>query len=207
MLALLDDADVAGALGYHDVTPAGLPLGKAFVRTTQAAGDQISVTVSHELLEMLGDPDVNLCAEFDDASGNPSKFYAYETCDAVEDDSLGYSIVIPAGWPGAGTSVLVSDFVLPAWFEGGRTSGPFAFKTPLTAPFQLATGGYIGFLDLANLAAGWQQELAKHADVKTLLRSRAHLGSRRARRALPRSQWMRSTYSPGEEAVLAGELK
>src|SRR5579863_7935977 len=107
VLALLDDADQAGALGYHETSPAGQPLGKAFVRTTQQAGDQISVTVSHELLEMLVDPDINQAAEFDDASGNPSIFYAFEVADAVEDDSLGYNITIPAGWPNAGATVLV----------------------------------------------------------------------------------------------------
>src|SRR5213075_1538064 len=32
-LALLDRADVANALGYHDLTPDGLPLSKVFVQT------------------------------------------------------------------------------------------------------------------------------------------------------------------------------
>jgi hypothetical protein len=202
VLALIDNADVAGALGYHETTPTGLPLGKAFVATTKAAGDQISVTVSHEIIEMIGDPSINLTAEVDDASGNPSKFYSRELCDAVEDDSCGYDIVIPVGWPGAGTSVLVSDFVLPAWFQPGMP-GPYAFKTALTAPFQLAVNGYIGMLDLANLAAGWQQVLPAKASLKTRLAARPHMGSRRMRRALPRSQWMRSTYSPGTEAIAA----
>ena len=29
-LAILDDSDQAGALGYHDLTPDGLPIGKVF---------------------------------------------------------------------------------------------------------------------------------------------------------------------------------
>ena len=33
-LAFLDRADVANALGYHDLTPDGLPLSKVFVQTT-----------------------------------------------------------------------------------------------------------------------------------------------------------------------------
>ena len=200
VLALLDDADQAGALGYHDITPAGQPLGKAFVRTTQADGAQISVTVSHELLEMLGDPDINLSAQ------DGSRFYAYEVGDPVEADALGYSIVIPAGWSGAGTNILVSDFVLPAWFEGFRTIGPFAFKTPLTAPFSLSHGGYISFLDLNNLSQGWQQVTAKTADAAATVRARPHLGSRRSRRSLPRDEWIRSTYAPGSESVPAMEV-
>ena len=33
-MVFLDDADAPGALAYHDLTPAGLPLSKVFVRTT-----------------------------------------------------------------------------------------------------------------------------------------------------------------------------
>lgn len=203
VLALLDDADVAGALGYHDVTPAGLPLGKAFVRTTITDGAQISVTVSHELLEMLADPDIARSQEVDTTAG-PSKFYALEVGDPVEADALGYQITIPAGWTGAGTSILVSDFVLPAWFESFRTTGPFAFKTPLTAPFQLAAGGYLSVLDLGNLAASWTQIQAR-TDVLTKMRARPYRGSRRLRRAIPKRDWERSTYAPGTEAIPAQE--
>ena len=35
-LAVLDDSDQAGALGYHDVTNEGLPLGKVFAGTDLA---------------------------------------------------------------------------------------------------------------------------------------------------------------------------
>ena len=33
VVAVLDNSDQAGALGYHDLTPAGLPLGKVFAGT------------------------------------------------------------------------------------------------------------------------------------------------------------------------------
>jgi len=59
-LVVLDDTDQAGALGYHDTTPDGLPMGKVFAKTDLDNHLSWSVTVSHELLEMLGDPDVNL---------------------------------------------------------------------------------------------------------------------------------------------------
>src|SRR4051812_33906250 len=54
-LVFLDDADQADALGYHDLTPQGLPLGKVFVRTTISSKNLVSVTASHELAEMLAD--------------------------------------------------------------------------------------------------------------------------------------------------------
>src|SRR5438132_1087228 len=79
-LAFLDRADVANALGYHDLTPDGLPLSKVFVQTTLDVKQKVSVTACHELAEMLVDPAINLAA-----AGAGNVFYAYETADAVEE--------------------------------------------------------------------------------------------------------------------------
>src|ERR1700760_2866572 len=87
VIAVLNNSDQAGALGYHDLTPDGLPLGKVFAGTDRQYNQKVSVTLSHELLEMLGDPWINLTAQSDDG-----KFYAWEACDAVEADELGYEI-------------------------------------------------------------------------------------------------------------------
>ena len=59
-IVFLDDADQPGALAYHDLTPDGLPQSKVFVRTTLKNGDLVSVSASHELVEMLVDPAINL---------------------------------------------------------------------------------------------------------------------------------------------------
>jgi len=59
-LVILDDSDQAGALGYHDLTDEAMPLGKVFVKTAQAAGVRWTITASHELLELLADPSINL---------------------------------------------------------------------------------------------------------------------------------------------------
>src|SRR5256886_16226177 len=79
-LAFLDRADVANALGYHDLTPDGLPRSKVFVKSTINVGQKASVTACHELAEMLLDPAINLAA-----AGPGNAFYAYETADAVEE--------------------------------------------------------------------------------------------------------------------------
>lgn len=197
IIAILDDADQAGALGYHDTTSTGLPLGKIFVRTILGDRASVSVTVSHELLEMLADPQVNLAAQ----DGN--RFYSFEVGDPVEADSMGYEITIPAGWVGAGTKVLVSDFVFPSWFQSFITSGKFDFMGHVKKPLELSAGGYIGFLDLSNLNQGWQQITASTSPmVRTA--ARAYAGSRRLRRAMPKDQWMMSTYTPGTEAIVTG---
>jgi hypothetical protein len=59
-LTVFDNSDQPGALGYHDITSEGLPLGKIFAGTDIQYGRSWTVTASHELLEMLGGPDVNL---------------------------------------------------------------------------------------------------------------------------------------------------
>ena len=73
-MAFLDDADVSGALAYHDLTPDGFPLSKVFVKTTLANGDLVSVSASHELVEMLVDPAINLYS----TGPKAKRFYAYE---------------------------------------------------------------------------------------------------------------------------------
>ncbi|HEY7375279.1 MAG TPA: hypothetical protein VIF57_24175, partial [Polyangia bacterium] len=149
-----------------------------------------TVTFSHELLEMLADPNINLCA-FDEAN---RRLYAYEVCDAVEADQLGYKI----------GSVTVSDFVLPGWFEPTHVAKNerFAFKSKVAKPFQLLHGGYISYFDLSG--GGWQQLTAQKApsDARKMSAqsspaapwmARPRVGSRRERRRLPKSQWLFST--------------
>jgi len=122
-----DDADVAQALGYHDLTPDGLPLSKVFVKTTLADGQKVSVTACHELAEMLVDPAVNLWAE-----GPKNTLYAYEMSDAVEEIEFDID------------GIAMSDFVFPSYFEGFRKpkSTQFDFCKKVTRPFQILPGGY-----------------------------------------------------------------
>jgi hypothetical protein len=148
-LVVLDDSDQAGALGYHDLTNAGKPQGLVFAKTDHDAGLSASVTVSHELLEMLADPWINLTA----IDPQSQRAYAYETCDAVEADALGYEI----------DGILVSNFVLPAYFQRDG-AGPYDYKGVITAPFSLAQGGYMSYL--TSLSGGWHQVFAAEAPVR-----------------------------------------
>src|SRR5277367_1455096 len=56
VLGVFDNADQAGALGYHDLTPAGMPIMKIFAKDTADAQVTLSSVASHELLETLADP-------------------------------------------------------------------------------------------------------------------------------------------------------
>jgi hypothetical protein len=140
-LVFLDDADQAGALGYHDLTAAGLPLGKVFVRTTQQDGGVVSITASHELLEMLADPWIDSAVQVADTT-----FWSLEVCDACEADRYGYTV----------NGVEVSDFVTPDWFRIG-SPGPWDLRGHITRALELLPGGYIGEW---TPNSGWSQKTA-----------------------------------------------
>jgi len=61
-IALLDNPDQSGVLGYHEMSSQGTPLGKVFAKLDISNGTSWTVTLSHELLEMLADPWTNWCA-------------------------------------------------------------------------------------------------------------------------------------------------
>jgi hypothetical protein len=67
-LIYFDDADQAGALGYHNLTKKGQPAAKIFVKTTLDDHEQVSVTACHELFEMAIDPVANLWAQAGDGT-------------------------------------------------------------------------------------------------------------------------------------------
>jgi hypothetical protein len=171
-LVLLDNSDVADALGYHDLTNENLPLGKVFVETSRSVGDAWSVTASHELLEMLADP--YLWDTVGPYSGG--KLYAKEVCDPCEAQE--YDI----------DGVKVSDFVYPAYFGTGpgtklnhmAQNGGQAITKPLT----LLPGGYLSYW---TPTGGWKQlyaRLGDDGDATTALKARPPVGSRRERRAM-----------------------
>ena len=183
-LVILDDSDQAGALGYHDLTDEAMPLGKVFVRTAQAAGVKWTVTASHELLELLADPAINLtvCAN----ENNDLVLYAYEICDPCQADEFGYAI----------DGVTVSDFVFPSWFETFHRSGvvPLDYCGKITAPFTILPGGYANVLDTGHPAGAWTEKkgpAAKIAGARFAERP-AVRGSRRERRRRGATAWMPS---------------
>jgi hypothetical protein len=178
-LVLLDDSDQADALGYHDLTATGRPLGKVFVRSVQQSGGSWSVAASHELLEMMADPDINLAAEGADPN-DPKKaaFYAYENCDPLQGDTYGID------------GVIVSNFVYPEFFELNPARGArFDHLKLVDAPFTLRPNGYMSFLPIPG-GAHWQQIFG---DLCPPTHRMPRPGGRRYRRMEPRSRWRPST--------------
>jgi hypothetical protein len=127
-MVFLEDADAEDALGYHDLTPEGLPQSKVFVKSTLDNGDLVSVSASHELVEMLVDPSINLWSNGPD----PKAMYAYESADPVEE--LTFNI----------KGIPMSDFVYPTYFETFHKAGSVKFDEmgKVKRAFQILHGGY-----------------------------------------------------------------
>jgi len=129
-----------GAIAYHDVNGVAVPVAFLALSTCDTL-DDVSTAISHEMCETQGDVACNIWC--DDESGAE---WARELCDAVESNS--YGVDLGDGQP----PIMVSDFLLPAFFEPNAT-GPMSFlaaggASPATVqgtpsmPFQTATGGY-----------------------------------------------------------------
>lgn len=173
-MVLLDTSDVAGALGYHDLTSEDLPLGKIFVKTCMDNGDPWSTCFGHELYEALIDPYIDLAAQADDG-----RFFGYEVADAVE--AYSYDV----------NGIAMTDFVTPAWFQSNVQGAKYDFMGKVSSPYELAPGGYISVFD-PNNTGGWGI-ITADKEMKTLLGSRAAIGSRRDKRRTPKDLWVRST--------------
>lgn len=148
-IVLLDDPDVAGALGYHDLDPQGNPYGRVFIQPSLDNHVSVSSVLSHEVCEAFIDPFAN---EWADASHGVS--YAFEACDAVESSS--YKI----------KGIEVSNFVTRMWYDPGSIGDQYDYLNRLSAPFTLESGGYVITMQdgqvgqkFAEDYPAWRQEL------------------------------------------------
>jgi hypothetical protein len=142
VLYLWNEVDVPGALGYHEHNNAGIPYGFVFTELAEEVHETWTVTLSHEALEMIADPEANLLVKGPHPA-DPTRdvFHWYEMCDAVQAET--YDI----------DGVAVSNFVLPLYFTGGDEAagrndflGTQHAGTTLTS-FGVNPGGYVGFYD------------------------------------------------------------
>ena len=129
-MVFLDDADHAHSLAYHDVTPDGLPQAKVFVKTTIRNKKLVSVSASHELVEMLVDPSINLVT----MKSRSNLVYGYESADPVEE--LTFRV----------DGIPMTNFVYPAYFEAFHKPGSVRFDhlNKISKPFEIHPGGYLG---------------------------------------------------------------
>ena len=112
ILYLRDVVRITDAEGFHERHFSGIPYGIVFLELSKKLKEDWTVTLSHEALELTGDPENNLLVQ----GPHPTKprhlvFHWFEMCDAVQDES--YEI----------DHVAVSNFVLPLYFTSSDERG------------------------------------------------------------------------------------
>ena len=133
------------------------------------ASDTWSVTLSHEVLEMITDPYGNrLIAAAHPVHRRQRVKYLLEVCDPCQ--AVWYPV----------NGVPVSDFYTPRYFDPvGVEPGRYSFTGAIRAPQEILEGGYLSWIDpedsgLYQLVGG-ETEPALIADLVQLARSTAPL--------------------------------
>jgi len=138
------------ALGYHDKTDQGLPYGFVFTELADQLKEDWRTTLSHEVLELIADPEANLLVRGPSPTEDDGiAYYWYEMCDPVQEET--YNI----------GDVPVCNFVLPLYFTSGKElHGRNDFlgrghdgKGTLQS-FGVNPGGYIGYYNPETGKAG-----------------------------------------------------
>lgn len=190
-IVFLDNADAPGALAYHDLTPDGMPQSKVFVKTTLDNGDLVSVSTSHELVEMLVDPAINLLTTGPD----PKTIYAYESADPVE--ALSFPV----------NGIAMSNFVYPAYFEAFHKPGSVKFDQlgKVKKPFEILSGGY----QIIFKNGKWSQVHGSRQKAKAFAKEdrRGHRSEQRALGKLKPADPARIAKQEAKQVIKAAAVK
>ena len=140
VLYIVDEGHLPGAAGYHAMNGREMPYGFVFITNP----NDWTVTLSHEALEIIIDPTVNVLVPGPDprpGGQNNIVLHTYEVCDAVERTS--YVI----------DEVRVSNFITQQWFFPDDAPGTRNdFLGVGVASFDATPNSHLDFLDLAE---GW----------------------------------------------------
>lgn len=159
-------------VGYHEANTLGIPFGFVFTELANQLGKPWTSTLSHEVIEMIVDPQVNqlVMGPHPTQPGRNVPFLK-EVCDPVQADS--YTI----------DGVVVASFVTPAYYAVGsppRSTNQCGRELP---PFGVLDGGYVQYLDTTTGAVRtfgpaamriWDQ---KEQYLGKLLRQRRHVAA------------------------------
>ena len=138
-LLFVDTEPQASDDGWHDLTADGFPLAKVFLRVlendltaadrlhSKAFQDEVTLTATHEIAEMLVDPAITLCVQRIGFG-----VYSLEVADPVEED--GFTI----------DGFKMTDFVYPSWYEQFHKPGSTRFDHcgKCQRPFHILKDGY-----------------------------------------------------------------
>jgi hypothetical protein len=163
---LLDNADIADALGYHTLTDDGRPYGKVFLADDARDGLSPWVTATHEIAELAVDPRVDQVVQIG------ARHYAKEVADAVEADR--YAVMIGR--------LPCSNIVLPSYFDPAA-AGPYDYQRQLNSNIGLP--GILPEGYLSYVAGGVSHDImARHPETGHAGRRALRQFGRRHRRLL-----------------------
>ena len=180
VIYLWDKTDVEDAIGYHFQNNRGIPFGFVFTEVAREAGESWTVTLSHEALELIGDPETNLLVigPHPDATQKRDVFFWFEMCDAVQAES--YTV----------DGIEVSNFLLPLYFTGTRDEDEVGGRNDFLGrardgqtlrSFGINKGGYVGFFDPET---GKSDTFSLRGDQIAERRYEAKMKAKEARRAV-----------------------
>jgi hypothetical protein len=160
---------VEGALGYHAATYRNIPFGFVYLDICQEYGEAWTTTLSHEVLELLADPNARLTVAGPSPKGQGSVHYDLEVCDPTQGDS--YTI----------DNIAVSNFVGRSYFGlGGGSGRSNHLDLPLTS-FGVRPGGYFQYEEGAKT---YQVQGARVTKRQLAAKAKMGRGRRNARRTL-----------------------
>ncbi len=198
VIYLWNHATVKDALGYHDKSNRGLPDGYVFTTLCKQLGESWTVTLSHEVLELIADPESNLLVMGRHPTERRNVFYWYEMCDPVQTQT--YMI----------DGVEVSNFVLPLYFVGARQKNLTGARTDFLAtreaggtlkPFGVSPGGYVGYYDpVERKTHSYSARGDRVAAHRAELRAGIGLASRSGRYRTNLEE-MKGTNMPGGKSI------
>jgi len=169
VLYVVDEGHLPGAAGYHAINNRELPYGFVFVSDSS----DWTVTLSHEALELIIDPTVNVLVPGPDPRpANPGNtvLHAYEVCDAVERTS--YLI----------DGIRVSNFISQQWFVSGEpVSSRNDFLGVGVPSFDATEDSHLAFFDFDQ---GWVTYFGtQQADLGVAFEARQRAFSHERKRA------------------------
>jgi len=136
------DIGVSGAAGVHEDRN-----GRPFALIEMS--DSWSLTASHEMLEMLGDPfGKRTIPGKSPKRGQGRVEFLVEVCDPSEAEPFAYTI----------NDILVSDFYTPRYFDPVRADGVrYSFTGAIMRPREVLRGGYLSWHE--PLSDHWWQQV------------------------------------------------
>ena len=164
VMYLLDGSNAEEATGWHLANCQDIPYGFVFLGLCAQIEEPWSVTLSHETLELVGDPMSNLWVQGNHPTDRRKRvFHLFEMCDAVQAET--YTI----------DGVLVSNFVLPSYFSIGEQEGRrndflgTVHNGKTLQSFGINPGGYLNIMDPKT--GKWSQP--DYGDAGAQLRKKA----------------------------------